>query len=218
MIIKSSKLSRRLPRGTCLIKSLLLVEVLRIACAFHLFDIFYWSPNLVFCIMKSNNTLSWAFRLHPNCLLPNRPYLLPLPLPQALFHLRWISSHSNMQRPQLLALAGWAAWPISFISVTSPLRCEAFRVDGSYCSLQLSYSLIASVYVDVSLYMGFILLWQTPPYTTFPQLVYVNFNILGISYRSWPPYCQFTVIAALRFPSAFWKWKPHMFLNIWKST
>lgn len=134
--------------------------------------------------MKSNETLSWAFRLHPNCLLPNRPYLLPLPLPQALFYLRWISSHFNMQRPQRLALAGWAAGPISFIAVTSPLRCEAFRVDGWYCSPQHSYSLIASVYVDVSLYMGFILLWQTPPNTTFPQLVYVSFNILGISHRN----------------------------------
>lgn len=78
MIIKSSEPSGRFPQGTWLIKSLLIVKVLRVACTFNLTDVFHWPRNLAFCIMKSNKTQSWALRLHTGYLLPERLHLLPL--------------------------------------------------------------------------------------------------------------------------------------------
>lgn len=76
MIIKSSEPSGRSPQGTWLIKSLLIVKVLRVACTFNLTNVFHWPWNLAFCIMKSNKTQSWALRLHTSYLLPKRLYLL----------------------------------------------------------------------------------------------------------------------------------------------
>lgn len=43
-------------------------------------QMFFIDPrNLALCIMKSNETQSWAWRLHTSSPLPKRLYLLPLP-------------------------------------------------------------------------------------------------------------------------------------------